>query len=157
MLRGMKRENLFGIAAVLSLACCVTAAAQDLGYWRAASKTAQSITGDVALSEAQISINFSNFAIVRARDLLPAEISSVFDADSNANITGRLYGLSIPGTKKFMHKNTLCGTEDARWLVTYVDGQSLQLAFFSGTKAPTFTPDAISNSTDLCGTFTYTR
>jgi hypothetical protein len=157
MLRGMKREKTFGIAAVLSLACCVSMTAQDLGYWRAASKTAQSITGDVAISEAQISINFYTYAIVRAHDLSPAEISSVFDADSNANITGRLYGLNVPGAKKFLHKNTLCGGQDARWLVTYVDGRSLQLAFFSGAKAPTLTPDAITNSTDLCGTFTYTR
>ena len=154
----MKRETLFGIAAGLLLACCVSVRAQELGFWRAASKTAQSITGDVGLSEAYITINnFYNFAIVRARDLDPAEVSSVFDADSNASIKGRLYGLSIPASKKFVHKNTLCGSDDARWMVTYVDGRTLQLAFFSGAKAPVFTTDAISNSTNLCGTYTYVR
>jgi len=51
----------------------------------------------------------------------------------------------------------LCGTEDAQWMVTFVEGRSLQLAFFSGAKAPVFTLDAISNSTNLCGTYTYAR
>jgi hypothetical protein len=153
----MKRETSFCIAAGLLLACCASVTAQELGYWRAASKTAESVTGDVAISDTKISINFSNFDIVRARDLEAAEVSSVFDADSGGSEKGRLYGLSIPASKKFMHKNTLCGIEDTRWMVAYVDGKSLQLAFFSGAKAPVFTPDAISNSTNLCGTYSYVR
>jgi hypothetical protein len=153
----MKRERFFCIAAGLLLACCVSVRAQDLGIWRAASKTAQSVTGDVGISDAQISINFYSFAIVRARDLEPAEVSSVFDTDSSASKKGHLYGVSIPAAKKFLHKNTLCGNEDVRWMVTYVDGNSLQLAFFSGAKAPVFTPDAISNSTNFCGTYSYVR
>lgn len=153
----MKRETLFCIAAGMLLACCVSVAAQELGYWRAASKTAHSITGDVAISDTEISIDFSSFAIVRARDLEPTEVSSVFDTDSSASTKAHLYGVSIPASKRFMHKNTLCGGEEARWMVTYVDGRSLQLAIFSGSKAPIFTPDAISNSSDLCGTFSYVR
>lgn len=153
----MKRERLFCIAAGLLLACCVSVTAQELGYWRASSKTAGSITGDVAIFDTKISINFYAFEIVRARDLEPAEVSSVFDTDSSASKKGGLYGLSIPAAKKFLHRNTLCGSEDVRWMVTYVDGKSLQLAFFSGAKAPIFTPDAISNSTDLCGTYSYVR
>ena len=157
MLKSMKRKNLLGLAAALLLVTCTGVKAQEAGYWRASSKTAQSITGDVALSDAQISINFYTYSMARARDLAPAEISSVFDADSNANIKAHLYGLNIPSTKKFLHKNTLCGTEDVRWMAAYVDGRSLNIAFFSGAKAPTFTQDAIANSTDLCGTYTYTR
>ncbi|HEX3470621.1 MAG TPA: hypothetical protein VHT28_05500 [Silvibacterium sp.] len=153
----MKRERLFCIAAGWLLACCVSVTAQELGFWRAASKTAQSITGDVGLSDAYITIYFYNFAIVRARDLEPAEVSSVFDADSNSGKKGRLYGVSIPAAKRFMHKNTLCGGDDVRWMATYVDGNTLQLAFFSGAKPPVFTADAIPNSTDLCGTYSYTR
>jgi hypothetical protein len=42
-------------------------------------------------------------------------------------------------------------------MATYVEGRSLKLAFFSGQKAPVFTLDAISNSTDLCGTYNYVR
>lgn len=153
----MKCEKLFCIAMGLLLASCVSVTAQELGYWRAASSTAQSVTGDVGFSDAKILINFYNFPIVRARDLEPAEVSSVFDADSNASNKGHLYKLNIPAAKKFMHKSTLCGAEDTQWVATYVEGRSLHLAFFSGTKAPVFTLDAISNSTDLCGTYAYTR
>jgi cell division septation protein DedD len=82
-------------------------------------------------------------------------------APSTASIpstgTGTLYRLSIPATKKFLHKNSLCGDEEAQWMVAYVSGRTLQLAFFSGEKPPIFTFDAISNSTDLCGTFSYTK
>ena len=140
----------------LVLACCASVTAQELGYWRAAGP-AQSVTGDVGFSDAKISINFSNFSIVRARDLEPAEVSSVFDADSNSNVKGHLYKLSIPASRKFMHKSTLCGAEDTQWVAAYVEGNSLHLAFFSGQKAPVFTLDAISNSSNLCGSYTYVR
>ena len=153
----MKQKKLFFVIAGLVLAYCPFGMAQELGYWRAADSTAQSVTGDVGFSDARITINFNNFAIVRARDLEPAEVSSVFDADSNANTKGHLYKVNIPAAKKFMHKNTLCGGEDTQWMATYVDGRSLHLAFFSGQKIPVFTLDAITNSTNLCGTYSYTR
>ena len=134
---------------------CLTVAAQEKGNWRAASNTARSITGDIALSDEKISINFSTFTMVRVRALDKAEISAAFDADSNAAGTGSLYRLSIPAAKKFLHRNSLCGDEDAQWMATYVSGRSLQLAFFSGEQTPLFTLDAIANSTTLCGTFMY--
>ena len=42
-------------------------------------------------------------------------------------------------------------------MVAYAAGNSLQLAFFSGDKPPVFTFEAIQNSTDKCGTFTYVK
>jgi hypothetical protein len=136
---------------------CLTVAAQEKGNWRAASSNARSITGDVALSDEKISINFLPFTMVRVRSLEKAELSAAFDADSNANGTGSLYRLSIPAAKKFVHKNSLCGDEDTQWMATYVSGHSLQLAFFSGEQTPIFTLDAIGNSTALCGTFSYAK
>ena len=41
--------------------------------------------------------------------------------------------------------------------IAYIDGRTLQLAFFSGAKPPTFTPDAIATTTDLCGTYGYSK
>lgn len=137
------------------LLCCLTLAAQEKGNWRASSNTARSITGDVSLSDEKISINFSTFTMVRVRSLDKAEMSAAFDADSNADGSGSLYRLSIPAAKKFLHKNSLCGDEDTQWMATYVSGRALQLAFFSGEQAPILTLDAISNSTALCGTFSY--
>jgi hypothetical protein len=153
----MKRERLLCALVGAGLACCMSVAAQEKGGWRAAGSTAQKITGDVMLSDEKISINFSSFVMSRIRGLEQGEVSAVFDADASAGGTGSLYRLNIPATKKFVHHNTLCGTEDAEWMATYVEGRSLHLAFFSGEKAPVFTLAAISNSTDLCGTFTYVR
>lgn len=152
----MKLRILWAIVVVV-WACSLTAAAQEKGIWRAASSTAQSITGDVALSEDKLSINFSGFTIAQIRALEPGELSAVFAAEGTAGGSGNLYRLRIPGDKKFMHKNTLCGSEDTQWMVTSVAGHALHLAFFSGEKMPVFTPDAIANTTDLCGTFYYVR
>jgi hypothetical protein len=152
----MTRRILWAVAATM-LACSLSAVAQERGIWRAASSTAQSITGDVALSEDKLSINFSGFTIAQIRALEPGELSAVFAAEGGAGGSGNLYRLSIPGDKKFLHKNTLCGSEETQWMATYVAGHSLHLAFFSGQKMPVFTPDAIANTTDLCGTFSYVR
>ncbi len=153
----MKRETLLRAMVGLVLVCCMTAAAQDKGDWRAASSTAKSITGDVALSEEKIFINFSGFTIARIRGLEQGEASALFDADGTGAGNGSLYRLNVPGAKKFLHKNSLCGSDDTQWMVTYVSGRSLQLAFFSGEKPPVFTPDAIANSTDMCGKFSYVK
>jgi hypothetical protein len=156
MLDDMKRDKVLRAIVASLLACCMAVAAQEKGSWRAASSTAQSITGDVALSEDKISINYSSFVIAQIRSLAPSDLSAVF-ADSGAAGNGNLYRLSIPAAKKFLHKNTLCGDEDTQWMATSVAGRTLHLAFFSGQKMPVFTPDAIANSTDLCGTFSYVR
>jgi hypothetical protein len=157
MLDDMKRDGLLRAIVASLLACCMTVAAQEKGNWRAASSTAQSITGDVALSDSKISINFSSFVIAQIRALTAADLSAVFPAESGAGGSGSLYRLSVPAQRKFLHKNTLCGDEDTQWMATYVEGRSLHLAFFSGQKMPVFTPDAMANSTDLCGTFSYVR
>ncbi len=152
----MKSAPLKSFAASI-LICALSAAAQDKGYWRAAGNTARTITGDVSLADEKIVINFVGFPMVKSRTLEKAEIGALFDADSNAPGDATLYRLNIPAAKKFLNKNTLCGGEDTQWMVTYVSGRALRIAFFSSMKAPIFTFDAISNSTDLCGTFAYAR
>ena len=55
---------------VLSLPCFSVlspSAAQDKGYWRAASNNASAITGDLSISEAKLSINFTSFTIAHIR------------------------------------------------------------------------------------------
>jgi hypothetical protein len=153
----MKRNQWFCAIAASVLACSMTAAAQEKGEWLAASSTARAITGDVTFSADKISINYSGFVIARIRDLKPDEIIAAFDSDNGAGGSGSLYRLSIPASKTFLHRNTLCGAEDTQWIATYVAGRSLRLAFFSGQKEPVLTVDSIANSTDLCGTFFYVR
>jgi hypothetical protein len=153
----MKRETLARYIVGSVLVCCLSAVAQEQGYWRAAGSTAKTITGDVALSDEKIAINLSNFTISRIRALQAAEVSALFDAETNGAGNGSLYRLNVPAAKTFLKKNKLCGSEDTQWMVTYTAGRTLQLAFFSGQKPPVFAPEAIANSTDLCGTFSYVR
>jgi len=153
----MKRETLLGYVVGAMLVCCMAAAAQDKGNWRAASSTAKSITGDVGLTDEKVAINFSAFTIARIRGLQATEASALFDADSSGGGSGSVYRLSIPATKTFLRRNTLCGSEETQWMVTYAVGRSLQLAFFSGAKPPVLTLEALANSSDSCGTYSYVK
>ena len=50
------------------------------------------------------------------------EMNAVFAADGPDGLepktTGNLFRISIPGDKKFLHKNTLCGSEEVTWVVS---------------------------------------
>lgn len=160
MMRGkLKRKTLLGVFLAPVLACAMPASAQtqDRGYWRAADSAAQTFTGDVVLAGEKITINYSHFPMAQIRTLAPGELRAVFDVDNAAGGSGSLYRMSIPSEKKFLHHNTLCGGEDTQWMASYVTGNSLRLAFFSGGQMPVFTPEAMANATNLCGTFSYVR
>ena len=152
-------RRLYRILTTLGLLtlCSFALAAQDRGYWRAASSNAASITGDVALSNSRVTINFTTFPFVEVRRLKSAEVSSVFDADVNAGIEGTLYRLNVSASKRFLHRNNLCGEQDTHWMATYVAGKSMQVAFFSGDSEPVFKFGVIQNSPALCGVYTYVR
>jgi hypothetical protein len=139
------------------LGATLPAPAQEQGYWRAASQTARSVTGDVALSPERLTMNFTGFTMVKIRPLTAAEVTSAMASDETATAPGSLYRLEIPGAKKFLHKNTLCSGEDVEWMAAYVSGRSLELAFFSGQTPPVLTPEAMANATDLCGTYSYVK
>ena len=153
----MIRGILLGAIASLMLVCSLPLAAQDKGYWQATSSNASEITGDLSITNDKISINFSAFPIAQIRPLKPAESSAVFDADPGAGGMGFLYRFSVPAAKRFLHKNTLCGSDDTQWIATYVQGRALHVAFFSGADMPVLTPEALANSSDVCGTFSYSR
>ncbi len=61
--------------------------------------------------------------MARIRDLTPDEVGAVFDMDRSSVAKGSLYRLSIPGSKRFLHKNTLCGSEDVEWMAAYAAGK----------------------------------
>ena len=147
------------LSLTLVLACATVGWAQfpEKGYWRAASNTAASITGDITLSSSKININFTSFLLAPARQLMPAEVSAVFDEAVDTAGPGSLYRLNIPASKRFLSHNTLCGSEDTRWMATYVAGKTLRVAFFSGDDVPTLTFEKMQNSTELCGTYTFVR
>lgn len=131
--------------------------AQDQGMWRASSQNARTVTGDIALSGQKIAINFLTFTIVRTRALDKAELSGAFDAGADPTATGTLYRLEVRADQKFLHKNTLCGEEQTEWMATAVSGRTLRVIFFSGEKPPQLTLDAMNNSTNVCGSYSYSR
>ena len=67
------------------------------------------------------------------------------------------YRVTVPAEQRFLHKNTLCGTDETHWMATYVSDHTLEVAFFSSSEAPVMTFEAISNASQLCGTFTSAR
>jgi hypothetical protein len=141
----------------MALAVSIRIAAQDKGVWSPASTTASSITGGLVIADTKLTVNFVSFPLAKIRPLAPAELGAIFDADANSSPAGNLYRLDIPAARRFLHHNTLCGSEDTQWMATYVEGKTLQVAFFSGTDEPKLTFESIQNSTSVCGTFTYAR
>ena len=131
--------------------------AQERGSWRPASKTAQSITGDVTFNGDRMTINFFSLPVAEIRPLKPDEVLAMFDgADASAG-AGHLYRLSIPGDRKFLHKNTLCGSDETQWMATFVAGKELHLAFFSNAKPPVFSVEELGKNENLCGTYSYVK
>jgi hypothetical protein len=139
-----------------TLATALSSAAQESGPWRASSSSAKSITGDIDVSTLKLAINFTTFPIAQIRAIKPVEATALFNDDSPAG-AGNLYRLDIPSSKKFLHHNTLCGSDDAQWAVTWIQGRTLQLAIFSGSATPSLTVDSLLNASTLCNTFTYIR
>ena len=146
-----------GVVLAGAVSGAAQAKAQDGGAWRAASPEAQAITGDIAISNGKVTIDYYTFVSAAIRSLKPAEVSAAFDADVNAGISGELYRVTVPAEQRFQHKNTLCGSDETQWMATYVTGKTLQVTFFSGDDMPVFTFGAIQNSSAVCGTYTYTR
>lgn len=144
-------------AALMCLIGTVSASAQDKGYWRAASSNANQITGDIAISESKFTIDFLSYSLATIRKLTTAEGGAAFDIDVNAEGGGNLYRLSIPGDKRFLHRNSLCGSEETQWMATYVEERTLHIALFSGANMPVLTAEALSNSNEVCGIFSYAR
>ena len=154
-----KRTVIFAVGLVLAgMAYATRASAQeDRGLWRAASTNAHAITGDIAIAEAKLTINFLVFPLAAIRRLKPVEVRAVFDADVSAGIEGTLYRLHVPPHQNIVRKNTLCGGEETQWMATYATGHTLKVAFFSGDDMPVFTFDTMQNATTLCGTYVYGR
>ena len=74
----MKQGRLLRVLVGSLLAGCLSAPAQEAGAWRASSSTAESITGDIALSDEKLNINFVTFTMVKVRSLEKAELGAAF-------------------------------------------------------------------------------
>jgi hypothetical protein len=152
----MRLRSLLLAALGVLLAFTSAVRAQESGPWRASSSNSRAITGDIFFSPLKITINFTNFTIAQIRSLQTQEARALFNPD-NPTGGGNVFRVDIPADKRFLHKNTLCGSESAQWIVTYAQGRDLQVAFFSGATPPVLTVDAINDAPNLCGVFSYVR
>jgi hypothetical protein len=144
-------------AAVLLLLSPLPILAQDKGFWIPESSSAKTITGEISIAETRLTMDYFNFPLGQVRALKPEEAGALFDADVNAPGGGFLYRLAVAADRRFLHKNTLCGSDEVQWMVTWVQGRTLSVAFFSNPNLPVLTMDALAGTSDRCGTFTYSR
>jgi hypothetical protein len=151
----MKKWMILWVGLVLSLAA--PGVAQERGNWHAASRTAQSITGDVAFGNEKMIINFAPFPFAEIRALNAEEIMAMFDGADVSAGAGHLYRVSIAGDRRFLRKNTLCGAAEVQWMATYSTGKQLEIAMFSGATTPVLSVEALNGNTNLCGTYAYSR
>jgi hypothetical protein len=152
----MRSRSLLVAAFFVVLASAFSATAQEDGPWRAASSNARAITGDVVFSPLKISINFTTFTIAQIRLLKTEEILALFNPDTPTG-AGNVFRVEIPADRRFLHHNSLCGSESTQWIITYAQGRSLQIALFSGATPPVLTVDALNDAPNLCGIFSYVR
>ena len=99
----------------------------------------------------------SSYSLAPIRKLTAAEGGAAFDVDVKAEAGEICIACSIPGDKRFLHRNTLCGSEETQWMATYVEDRTLHIALFSGANMPVLTAEALSNSKEVCGIFSYGR
>lgn len=151
----MKLRPTYAAATFALLLPLAAAPAQEAGNWRATNSSARTITGDIALAANAISINLASFPISEIRALKPEELAAAFDADANSPSVGKLFRVNIPAAHKFLHKNSICGSDDAQWMASFQTGRTLSLAFFSGATPPALTLDAPTDN--RCGTFAFSR
>ena len=152
----MRFRSLPLAALLILLVLTISSSAQEAGPWRAASSNARAITGDIFFSPMKFTINFTNFTIAQIRSIQTQEVRALFNPDNPIG-GGNLYRVDIPADKRFLHKNTLCGSDSTQWIVTYAQGRDLQIAFFSGATPPVLTVDALNDAPNLCGVFSYIR
>ena len=152
----MRLRSIVFAALILVPICTLPSAAQEDGPWRAASTNARAITGDVIFSPLKFTINFTSFTIAQIRLIKTEEVLALFNPDDTTG-SGNVFRVEIPADKRFLHHNTLCGSESTQWIVTYAQGRSLHVAFFSGGTPPVLTVDALNDAPNLCGIFSYVR
>ena len=125
--------------------------------WTAASTTAMSITGDIAITPESISFAHKTFRIRFVREIDKAHLDDagrIADAGESPP-SARLYGIQIPRNTILLYRNTMCGPHDAKWMLVVYGNRALSLAFFSGETEPNLDYQSVAVGHNLCGTYGY--
>ena len=136
----------------------LSASLPHTSHWKATSKTARAITGDISLSDTSLRMHGKTYP---TRENVPLNAGELRDAavlfaiPSGAEAQGEFRRIYIATRTRLVQNNTLC-PRDAQWMLTLTTkAKTLEIAFFSGEAKPDITPSALDNSTHLCGTFYY--
>lgn len=142
---------------LLRFAIALAAFAPPDHRWAPSSTTAISITGTVTLAAHQLKIANKTFPLTLAQQIDKAhlaDVGKIVDASEQPS-SASLFKTLIPKRAALLHSNTICGAEDATWMLAVFGKDSLSLAFFSGANQPNLDPKIVANSTSLCGTYAY--
>jgi hypothetical protein len=136
--------------------------------WTASSHTAEAITGDVGLSDSAIVLGSRSYPLSLVRQLGGSELSDSMNLLSiesgSSEPEGKLFKTDIPSTAQLLNSNTVCGSENVKWVLTVIERgtpmgrqkvNTLSLAFFSGAEEPILDTASLDRSRNLCGTFSY--
>ncbi len=128
------------------------------GTWAAASRTAVSITGNVAFTSNKLTILHKDFPLTLVREIDRqhlAEVGKIVDYLRPPS-SARLYRTLISRRSILVNGNTICGPNaDAKWILAVADKNELSLAFFSSDSEPKLDYGTVSTGHDLCGTYSY--
>jgi uncharacterized RDD family membrane protein YckC len=131
--------------------------------WMPHSDSATWVTGPILMSTTGISIKNIIYPLTLTRPLKGNELESaaqIFHLQSSQDDEGWLFRANISSATRLINDNTLCGTDDAQWLIAVVtpDGPSttreLHLMFFSGDSEPAIQP-GLEKSSKECSSFVY--
>jgi hypothetical protein len=140
----VKRSVLLFAATIASAATANTSGEER---WVAFSKTAYSITGDIALSPTQLKTARATFPLAVAADIRS------FGADEGV-VAARVLRVTRPSNPALLNGNRLC-QGPVRWVAVWRtpdDPKMLVMAAFSGRTMP-----RSIKTPGLCGTYYYSR
>ena len=127
-------------------------------HWTAISNTAMGVTGDLTVTPRSVTMAGRTLQLALLHTLAGPQLgqaAALFPVAVTSKLRGALYKVSIPATAAFKSSNTLCGKQATTFFVLLTDGSDLELAMFSGKNEPNLSANAIANSTEFCGTYSY--
>jgi hypothetical protein len=131
---------------LLSLLIASPAHADFSGRWKATSRTASAITGDIRISgQTLIFGNGKRLKLAAVEDRL-ARMTPLPEQQLNA-----IFALVPPSDPKLLHGNTLCGKKVTYIALSLQSENSLGLAAFTGQRPPREFND------DACAVYFYER
>jgi uncharacterized protein len=128
-------------------------------YWRAESKTAYAITGDILLSANHLILGGGHEIQIPLVKTLP-QTHAMNDSGFDDAATLQLFKIWKGSSWKLIGGNTLCGLGEVPTYLVLAQtdhNRSLSMAVFKGATEPRWEKPSLEDTHDLCGTYWYVR